>query len=278
MFQGFSDSSFHKYFRNNEDCLAYLFQLKWEKGYSCFKCGCKKKWNGRSAYHVRCKSCGYEESVLAHTLFHGLKIPLLKAFKMVFRIVVSKKGISTLALSREFGVNQKSAWLLKRKVQEAMGFDKPKSKTITSRNIDGVAVRFSPLAFKGLHCVRVLLDNSGHGSERSQVFYYVPKSKRSIHSKCGLINGKFVGEGADIRIWNLRVWITGTHHHCSVRYLQGYLDEFAFRLRNCKRIKEIFHQVLKQLISAKPYNRRAFGDEMDNRTQYSRKFSKSRKR
>src|SRR5208282_3995281 len=55
-----------------------------------------------------------------HTIFHKLKIPLVKAFGMSFRLAVKKKGMSTTELAREFAVNQKSSWLFKRKAQEAM--------------------------------------------------------------------------------------------------------------------------------------------------------------
>jgi transposase-like protein len=51
-------------------------------------------------------------------------MPMLKAFHMVFRITSKKKGMSTVELSTEVGVQQKTAWLFKRKVQAAMKKDK----------------------------------------------------------------------------------------------------------------------------------------------------------
>ena len=45
---------------------------------------------------------------------------MLKAFEIAFRVTVRKKGMSSCELSKEVGCNQKSAWLFKAKLQEAM--------------------------------------------------------------------------------------------------------------------------------------------------------------
>lgn len=82
--------------------------------------GLQKAIRVKPVFHLRCRACHYDESVTANTVFHKLKIPLLKAFGMSFRIAVKKKGMSTTALAREFSINQKSSWLFKRKAQESM--------------------------------------------------------------------------------------------------------------------------------------------------------------
>jgi orotate phosphoribosyltransferase-like protein len=38
----------------------------------------------------------------------------------MFSITVRKKGMSTVEFSNEYNINQQSAWLFKRKAQEAM--------------------------------------------------------------------------------------------------------------------------------------------------------------
>ena len=86
MFQGLNAIEFAKHFMNNEDCYNYLIELKWSKGYQCSRCGCKEFYKGRTYYYRRCKSCYYDESVTANTIFHGIKMPILKAFHMTFRL------------------------------------------------------------------------------------------------------------------------------------------------------------------------------------------------
>src|SRR5450755_1994143 len=120
MFHGVSIQQFNKFFQSEDDCKQYLFDLKWKDGYKCHRCSFTKSYKGKTSFHLRCQACRYDESVTANTVFHKLKIPLLKAFGMSFRIAVKKKGMSTTELAREFCVNQKSSWLFKRKAQQSM--------------------------------------------------------------------------------------------------------------------------------------------------------------
>src|ERR1700759_4810063 len=107
MFMGFSAEKFDNAFRNDEDCYRYLEQLKWGKGFFCIKCGCRESNKGRTSHHRRCKKCDYDESVTADTLFHGMKLPILKAFRIMFRLTAKKKGMSTVELAFEVEVQQK---------------------------------------------------------------------------------------------------------------------------------------------------------------------------
>lgn len=120
MFKGINAIEFGKRFYDNESCYLYMIELKWSSGFNCSKCGHGKYYKGKSYYHRQCRSCNYGESVTANTIFHGIKIPILKAFHIVFRLTAKKKGMSTTELGNEVGVQQKTAWLFKRKVQVAM--------------------------------------------------------------------------------------------------------------------------------------------------------------
>ncbi|MFN0081418.1 MAG: transposase [Ferruginibacter sp.] len=71
-------------FKTEEDCLNYLIEIKWGKGYKCIKCGEKEYGKGRQWFYQRCKNCGYDESVTVSTLFHKCKLGLLRVFEMGF--------------------------------------------------------------------------------------------------------------------------------------------------------------------------------------------------
>ena len=74
----------------------------------------------KKKHNKRCKECGHEESPTSHSLFHKIKFPLQKAFYTCYQLSVNKKGMSTLELSRQYGLSQKTCWFFKRKVQKAM--------------------------------------------------------------------------------------------------------------------------------------------------------------
>ena len=111
---------FRKQFDSELACLSYLTDLKWGYGYQCRRCQHEVCIKGDCNLDKRCQRCGYNESPIAHTAFHSMKIPLVIAFEMAYRISVSKKGISSLALSREYNLNPKTGYHFKRKIQRCM--------------------------------------------------------------------------------------------------------------------------------------------------------------
>ncbi|RYG40585.1 MAG: IS1595 family transposase [Chitinophagaceae bacterium] len=81
MFKGMQLEEFNQTFRTEDDCKQYLFDIKWKKGYECRKCYRTKFWKGRTQFHARCSTCGYDESITSHTVFHKIQIPLLPSIK-----------------------------------------------------------------------------------------------------------------------------------------------------------------------------------------------------
>ena len=49
-----------------------------------------------------------------------------------------------------------------------------------------------------------------------------------------------------------KVWITGTHHHSSAKYSQGYVDEFLFRYSNRLHLNKIWNKLMVLLTHRKP--------------------------
>ena len=120
MFKGVNIIDFSTRFSSEEKCLEYLSEIKWKDGYHCAQCGHKKYFEGKRSFSRCCTRCHYDESPTAHTLFHKVKFPIQKAFYIVFLVVTGKKGVSTHELGRKLSLRQKTCWLFKRKVMEAM--------------------------------------------------------------------------------------------------------------------------------------------------------------
>ena len=107
-------------FNTEEACYTYLANKKWQNGFICKTCAHTEYVKGRKNLDRRCKSCQKNESPTSGTLFHSTKLPLVKVFEIIYRISVSKKGMSCIAISREYDINPKTATLLKDKIQTAM--------------------------------------------------------------------------------------------------------------------------------------------------------------
>ena len=289
MFQGISIQQFNRFFQNEDNCKQYLFDLKWKDGYQCRKCGCNKSHKGRTRFHLRCQSCGYDGSVTAHTMFHKLKIPLLKAFGMSFRLAVKKKGMSTMELAREYSINQKSSWLFKRKAQEAMkssGKHLLDSKVEVDELLIGGPEKDKRGRNKGekklvVIAVEKVKDNQiGRAyaqmidqasaesfkpffekyidNDNARVFtdgwrgYWPLESEFEINQKPS--NGGKGFPGLHAVIMNLKGWLRGIDHHCSARFINGYLDEFFFRFNRRNFLTSIWHKLIDRFMTNKPYS------------------------
>jgi transposase-like protein len=89
----------------------------------CVHCGCEIVWDCRKANGAprwRCKACRKSFSITSGTLFAHHKMALRNYLAAVAIFVNEVKGKSMLALSRDLGVQYKTAFVLSHKIREAM--------------------------------------------------------------------------------------------------------------------------------------------------------------
>jgi len=102
-----------------ELCREAVLKAKWPTGFHCSECGCKKHCQlSRGDY--QCNQCHRQTSLISGTIFQGTKLPLRKWFLAIYLLTQHKKGVSALQLSRDLGVNYKTAWSVKHKLMQTM--------------------------------------------------------------------------------------------------------------------------------------------------------------
>lgn len=287
MFKGLSLLAFNDKFSTDEKCYEYLSELKWKNDYSCAKCGHRKYFDGKQPCSRTCSKCKYSESVTAHSLFHKLKFPLRKAFYIVFLVVSGKKGISSHELSRKLELRQKTCWLFKRKVMEAMkSSGKHPLKDVVE--VDEFFVggqeegrkgrgnqkkRLVVLAIKvgrgGIHQSYAKVIPSASHIEMEAFFYeHIDKSTKirtdewrgyrplngTYKNMTAVKSGK-KGESFPLmhrHIMMIKGWLRGIHHQC--KHLQAYLDEFNYRFNRAKHPQTVFHNLIVRLMEHQPTN------------------------
>jgi len=111
---------FSKIYPDKESCNLFLSDLKWKDGYSCRKCKNTHYYNGHIPYSRRCSKCGYEESVTTYTVFHNTRIPINKAFYMIFLIYSTKGKISSHKLAEILNIRQSTCWTYGSKIKLLM--------------------------------------------------------------------------------------------------------------------------------------------------------------
>lgn len=111
---------FSKIYPDRDTCFKYLSELKWTNGYSCKKCLNTQYLSGFLPYSRRCTKCGYDESVIAHTIFQNSRIPINKAFYMLFLVYSTKGKISSHKLSQLLLIRQSTCWAYNSKMQKLL--------------------------------------------------------------------------------------------------------------------------------------------------------------
>ena len=287
MFQGINAIDFGKRFYDNESCYLYLIDLKWGQGYHCSRCGHDKHYKGKTYYHRQCRSCKYGESVTANTIFHGIKMPILKAFHIIFRLTAKKKGMSTTELGNEVGVQQKTAWLFKRKVQVVMkqnNNDKLKDNVEADETIVGgytnknrgrslqtkeavliVAeklpdgrtgnIRMRQIENFEANTLRYALkdmvdDEARIVTDRHRSYQHL---KKDMNIETLLSNKGQSLKELHKQIMQFKNWLRGIHHKCSKQHLFAYADEYVFRFNRRNNRKVIFHKLVRRMMNQIPH-------------------------
>jgi hypothetical protein len=286
MFQGISILEFTKRFNDNDSCYQYLMAVKWGNGYQCARCGNTKWYKGKTKYHRRCKSCKYDESVTANSVFHSIKMPVLKAFHMLFRVTAKKKGMSTVELGNEVKVQQKTAWLFKLKVQSVM-----KDKTPLRGSVDAdetlvggydAGNEHKGRSLKDKTAVVVAIEKLGDDKTGNINFSIIDNFEAGTievalgdmiapdtyiqtdkHPSYESLRGKLPikttlsKKGAAFaelhkQIMLFKNWLRGIHHKCSKKYLHAYLDEYKYRFNKRNMRKWIFNDLTERFMNHEP--------------------------
>jgi predicted nucleic-acid-binding Zn-ribbon protein len=285
-FLGVNSIKFHKAFSTDEDCYRYLSEIKWDKEYQCKKCGHTKFYKGVRPFSRRCMKCKYDESPTAGTMFDKCKFPLLLAFHIAFKISTKKKGMSTLELSQEFELRQKTCWEFKWKIQQAMASSKlqpisgivhvdefyiggeeegKQGRSKGDKKLVIVALEIVPNGVGRAYAQ--CIDNASANSFKPFFETYIGKEATIITDEWrGYIplkkdypnlqqikseNGKSF-QDIHIHIMNLKGWLRGIHHHCSKERLQGYLDEYHFRYNRRSNMETIFDLLIRKMVLKEP--------------------------
>ena len=112
-----------KMFPDQESARSYLESRLWPKGVQCPHCGEAKRIGTRKGGFYRCNACLEDFTVRTGTIFERSHIPLHKWLYAMYLLVTARKGISSLQLSKEIGITQKSAWFMLHRLREACDDD-----------------------------------------------------------------------------------------------------------------------------------------------------------
>ncbi len=113
------------FFKEEETCKRYLANKRWSLGVTCPHCESKKVYTTNRGYKCANKECYKKFTVISGTIFENTKIGLRTWFAAMYLCTAHKKGISSLQLSRDLNITQKTAWFVLHRIREMLSENAP---------------------------------------------------------------------------------------------------------------------------------------------------------
>jgi transposase-like protein len=283
---------FQDQFPDEEHCWAYLRRARWPRGFVCPRCGGRGSHFLASRRLEQCRTCRYQGSVTAGTIFHGTRVSLQIWFLGVFSLARHKKGISALQFQKDTGLGSyQTAWTLLHKLRSGLS---ALPAPLLTGNIEadetyiggyrqgrngrgagkvGVAIAVERRG-RTAGCVRLaVIPRATSAVLTSFVKGAIRSHDATVHTdawaayqalaKMGIDHrprkgghGRHLEDGlpwAHTVFGNLKTWLRGAYHGVSPKHLQRYLDEFQFRFNKRWHEADLFSPVLHAAIAADPF-------------------------
>ena len=271
-------------FSDDASCLEWLKNYRYPGGIFCKKCGKITKHHlmtTRRSYS--CQECGNHVHPTAGTIFHKSTTALTTWFHAIFLMASTRAGISAKQIERETGVTYKTAWRMFKMIRSRLA----EKTSLFSGNVEADESYFGAKKHRGkrgrgsenktavlgiverggnIHAVVVpdaksktvlpiIAETVAQGAtihtDEFHVYDYLKylgyKHKQVNHARKVYCVGDIHTQTIDGFWGNVKTGIKGVYHHVSPKYLQSYLNEYAFRYNRRFDVKPMFKSFLHQL-------------------------------
>ena len=113
----------YKKFPTQKSCIKHLEKVRWGKNPVCPYCQSLNTNVLIKEFRHHCNGCRKSFRVTVGTIYHRTHLPLQKWFLAISLILNAKKGVSSLQLSRNLDITQKTAWSLAHRIRKAIQFN-----------------------------------------------------------------------------------------------------------------------------------------------------------
>ncbi len=103
----------------------------------CPRCGCAEAYDIPTRRKFKCKACYHQFSVTSGTIFASRKLSFVDMLAAICIIANASKGLSAVQLSRDVGVQYKTAFVLAHKIREALARETAEIKLDREVEVDG---------------------------------------------------------------------------------------------------------------------------------------------
>ncbi len=246
-------------FATDEQCRAYLVDLRWPEGFVCPRCGGRKAWPAQRGRLI-CTACRHQASVTAGTIFEDSRLPLRFWFRAIWQVTSQKNGASALGLQRVLGLGSyQTAWTVLHKLRRAMvrpGRDKLSGRVeVDETQVGGPGHKGRGSPTKAL--VVIAAQEEGKAIGRIRMARIPDGSAHHLHRfiQEAVVPGSYVQPRVHRVASLLKRWLLGTHQGAiAPEHLDYYLDEFTFRFnrRTSAARGKLFYRLAQQAVQVPP--------------------------
>ena len=112
---------FFKTYPDERAAIERIEALRWPHVVTCPFCASDRTTQLKAYPLIKCKDCQRKFTVRTGTVFERSHIPLDKWLYAMYLLQTARKGVSSLQLSKEIGITQKSTWFMLHRLREACG-------------------------------------------------------------------------------------------------------------------------------------------------------------
>ena len=117
-----SEKEFLEVFNDEDKAVQFFEANRWPNGRHCPRCNSKDTYSHKSKkYFYHCRDCRKPFSCKMNTVMHASNVPVSTWLYAMYKLTVSRKGISSLQMAKELGVTQKTSWFIMQRLKEACG-------------------------------------------------------------------------------------------------------------------------------------------------------------
>jgi transposase-like protein len=269
---------FFAQFKDDEACLAHLFEIRFGQGYACPKCNRKSNWYRIQAERAySCQWCGNHLHPTVGTPFEDSRTPLQLWFYAIYLFTTSRHGVPAKELERQLGVTYKTAWRMADLIRKHMEYvdgefplfgDVEIDETYVGGHRPGVRGRgaanktvvFGMMQRKGQVMTKIVPDckrktlepiieqnvKAGSTVHTDELRSYNGLWKKGYkhqtvdHGAHEYVVGNTHVNGMENFWKHLKGGIRGTHIHVSKKHLHKYAKEFEFRFNQRENPSSMF--------------------------------------
>ena len=108
-------------FPTEQSAIDYVTKILWPDGAVCPYCKSREVSVRKQKNYYNCRDCRRDFTIRVGTIFHRSHLPMRTWLLAFLATVTERRGVSSLCLSKQLEITQKTAWFLLHRIRTACG-------------------------------------------------------------------------------------------------------------------------------------------------------------